>query len=189
VINKDSEKNNDSKINSSAWMHSDTKTNSYEQMQREITNVLSQMNQQKLQCKAKGNIFNILKKMFVVSSSTLNSQEIDTEKEQILKHNINKLKQDNDSLKANLIAALGDLNISEKQNELIFADRMKLQRQLDDDQLNNQEEMVEESKYEQTSQDKKKYNESDYEYKIKADHQFFAKDDNLLMHTDNIMNK
>ena len=143
-----------------------------------------------------------------MSSKTLDKEEINTEKERKLTDKIKELEKGNNSLRQNLIDTLNDLKTSEKENELIFAEKLKLQRQLGDDtslaslymqgseqndlhipaSIQEDEPVLEETPKEQIIEADSQRGYS-YEDEIKADNEFYKANSKLIENTDDMIHK
>ena len=119
---------------------------------------------------------------------------MNTEKERKLQIRVTELENSNKSLRQNLLDTINDLKSTEKENELIFADKLKLLKQLGQ----NIEENPKVEVMEIRSEDKEEEGSfEDYELErkekldreIEGDNDLFKENSDLVNHSDSIINK
>lgn len=143
-------------------------------------------------------------RLLIVANPTLEQEEVNTEKERTMLQKIQELEESNRSLRQNLLDTLNELKSTEKENELIFAEKLKLLKQLGnfDEELdrsiksqrrvNDQTPSV--TKEVPTAKplaDKTQHNEYKYrtQKQIEDDNEFFEQNDDLINRSDNMINK
>lgn len=119
---------------------------------------------------------------------------MNTEKERRLQSKIEELENSNKSLRQNLLDTINELKTTEKENEKIFSDKLKLLRQLGknyEDTQNSEADQLP-SKQAQEAEDEDEIDNqrgSATQDELNADNLLFKQNDALLDRSDNMINK
>jgi len=81
------------------------------------------------QCKLKCSLQDLIR-LLIVANPSLENESVVTAREQSLMHTVEELESSNKSLRQNLLDTINDLKSTEKENENIFAEKLKLLKQL-----------------------------------------------------------
>ena len=132
----------------------------------------------------------------ITSNSSLEDEKVSTEKVRKLQLKVVELENSNKSLRQNLLDTIGDLKSTEKENEVIFGDKLKLLKQLGENLeepaqplLAKDEENNNFAKYDEPSEDAVEKGDIQPEKEIGLKNEFFNENNNLIDRSENVINK